>query len=641
MTLFRQIAIFVSILFLILAGSILWSSLLQYTQYTQGQIQSTADDMATNLGVTIANTVDGSDVAAIETLFNTIFDSGYYARLELESPQGDLISSRKRPVIVRDVPQWFVDALPLQPATGITTIMQGWAPLGTLRITLHPGFAYAGMYDTLRSLLLWLALILPVGLLLLWQLLRLLLRPLDTLEHQAEAVEENRFYIQKKLPKTRELRHVSATMNRMVRKMESIFNEQARTLSLYHDALYKDAASGLANRRFLMMQLEQLLHEESAIGGTLMLIKLHGIKHLMQEGQFALAEQTVHILADLAQEHFKACSHPVIARLGSADFAVIVDLPSENAESCCKGLFEAFSKHPPEREAAKTLWLCAGLTPLQKGRTPGEILARADFALAQAREIGPCAVVLTAPEVESLPAGKIEWRNWLMHAIEAHQFFLVGQPVFNHDESLLHYELFIRLRDKDGIILPAGRFMPVATSLGLDFAIEREVLRMAIEQAASRTYPIAINLSRKVLKDADALAEFNAFITEYARVAKTPLTVEISHASLHDNVQAATLIAQELKKHDFALAIDHFDFGGDLQLIQQLRPAYIKMNAQQLLEMADDPSPGALQPLQTLAKSMDIDLIAIGIDNEAMHQRLKQVSGIGFQGYLTGEPAAL
>ena len=91
MTLFKQVALVVTLGFLLIVITIMVASLNQYGSIVRGQLQTTAQDMATTLGITISNSSFGSDKPAYETLFNAVFDSGYYSSIELVTPDGDLI----------------------------------------------------------------------------------------------------------------------------------------------------------------------------------------------------------------------------------------------------------------------------------------------------------------------------------------------------------------------------------------------------------------------------------------------------------------------------------------------------------------------------------------------------------------------
>ena len=201
MTLFKQIALLVSIAFVLLASIILINDFSRTGQFLQGQLQTSARDMATTLGISISNIPEGDDQASLEVLFNSVFDSGYYTKIELVSVDGTIIHKKSQNIELENVPDWFVNMVPLTSAEGSSQVMRGWTQLGELKLILHPGFAYSGLYETLISTLKWFAVLLIVSILVLWLVLHYLLQPLQRVREQADAIQRNQFVQQKNTTK--------------------------------------------------------------------------------------------------------------------------------------------------------------------------------------------------------------------------------------------------------------------------------------------------------------------------------------------------------------------------------------------------------------------------------------------------------
>ena len=155
MTLFRQIAALISVIFLLIMTVVVWNDFRYSSLSLQGQMGTVAQDMATMMGVAMANSGTATDPAAIDTFFNTVFDSGYLASIGLYSPQGDLLQIKSQEITLREVPDWFVSLVDFELPVGQSQVMSNWVQVGTLKLTLHPGYAYVGLYDSLRSVVLW------------------------------------------------------------------------------------------------------------------------------------------------------------------------------------------------------------------------------------------------------------------------------------------------------------------------------------------------------------------------------------------------------------------------------------------------------------------------------------------------------
>jgi EAL domain-containing protein (putative c-di-GMP-specific phosphodiesterase class I) len=208
----------------------------------------------------------------------------------------------------------------------------------------------------------------------------------------------------------------------------------------------------------------------------------------------------------------------------------------------------------------------------------------------------------------------------------AHErFFLSGMNVCDGQGEVYHQELFVRLRTEQGQVVSAGMFMPVAAMLDLDYLIDKHVLAKTLKLAQSSQSPLAINLSHTVLSSASALAEFEQFIRHYAELGDGSLHVEVSHHILNEHLVAAQHVADMLRQYGFYFGVEHLELGAELGSIQQVRPQYIKLNASRLDDMLQGSGMAALQALRSMAQSLDIELIAIGVDTDEMRQRLQAV----------------
>ncbi len=638
MTLFRQVAVLISVIFVAQLVVLGMSDFRRSSRFLQGEMQTMAQDTATALGITVANASQTDDRAVIEALFNAVFDSGYYSRVELLSAAGEMLHEKTQPVLIRDVPAWFVEWVPLTGATGRSQVMKGWVPYGTLSVTLHPGYAYAGLYENLKSMLLWFAVVAVAGLTALWWLLRRIMQPLEAVRQQAEAIQENRFVRQADLPRTRELRQVAAAMNRMVDKVKGMFDEQTETLKRNHDLLYRDPLTGLGNRRYFVMKLNELCRDESASRGWLAMIHLTGLEHATRQHGHQAGEELLAALARMLEEHVGPQAREYCARTNTGEFALHLPGTGDEALQCLQRVFECFRSSTPAAWFGRPTWLGAGLIPVEAGCVTGELLAEVDFALTQAKAAGPYKIHRNEQHQPHLPQGKMQWRSWLEESLAANRLFLVGQEVQNRDGSVYHRELFVRMRDAQHRVIPAGAFMPVAATLGLESAIDRAVLQLALQWGGSE--PIAINLSATFLNSADAFAEFERFVKRYrdSERGRVPLCVEVSHFAVLQHMEAAEHMADLLRAAECRFGVDRLDLGAPLQPLQAIRPHYVKIGARQLVDITEDRIQSAFQALRTLAGGLDMRLVAVGVDNPETFRTLSELGVDALQGNYLAEP---
>jgi len=637
MTLFKQIAVVVSLIFLLIVFATTVVDFKRSGDFIEGQLQTTAQDMATTLGIAISNSTSVSDSAAYETLFNVVFDSGYYSSIKLIAPDGKVILEKYRQLEVNNVPDWFVAMVPLSSATGSTQVMRGWVLLGTLKLTLHPGYVYSSLYKSLEASLFWFVVLFSCGLLALWLILHQLMKPLAQVKQQAEAIHNNQFMQQSSLPRTIELRSVVEAMNRMVGKVQMIFLDQEKTLGLYQKLLYIDDVTGLGNRQYFMAELERAQSEESMFHGSLAVIKIHYLDYIHDHYGYKKSDDVLQTLADILNDTKEHSISEACARLGNDEFALLISEDEKTVVEYLEDIFERFKTSAMIIDLSKHVSLTAGISSVTVGHGVGKILAESDFALTQAAEAGVYSIKENLSTNIALPQGKIQWRSCLEESISAGKLFLVKQKVLNSDGIAIHQEVFARLKNEDGQIVPAGIFMPMANILGLGEDVDHAVFQLVKELSKKPdNIPVAINLAMSVFSHADALVEFNQLL-EFFRQSSTGLCVEASHHIIERYPVMCAEVADSVRKAGHTFGIDNLNIGYSMEILQAVRPSYVKINSRTLYDMTLGDIPAGFQALLTLTRTLDINLIAVGVESQEVYDNLHKLGVRTMQGNFLSE----
>ncbi len=641
MTLFKQIALLVSTLFLLLLMIIVLTDLRRTGDFQQGQLQTTAQDMATTLGIAISTLPDGNDPATLEVLFNAVFDSGYYTRIELRGIDGETIHQKSQAMDVAGVPDWFINLVPLSSARGITQVMKGWTQLGQLEIVIHPGFAYRGLYDALISTLKWFALLLLFAMLSLWLVLRYVLQPLQRVKEQADAIQTNRFVQQDKIPATLELKRVVEAMNLMVSKVQSIFDDQEQTLDRYQQLLYRDKLTGLGNRRYLLDQLQQSLADETGMHASMAIIKIADFEQLRDHHGYEVSDNLIRILADqLRQQHADQVVQRV-SRFNEDEFAFLNVSDDSATRDFIKALFDEFRELIQRDPNLSEVELQAGICSLEADAEIGKILSSIDYCLSQAVTSGPFSIERKLSTNLDLPQGKMQWRSWLESVLESEQLFLVGQLALGNDGVPVQRELFVRARNRQNQVVPASAFMPMASSLGMSLEIDKEVFRLvSARRELAAEVPFAINLSAAFFELAEAQEEFDQLLFACEQT-NTRLCIEASHHILVHHPAMCGKVSDRVRRHQHQFGIDNLDLGQSLQLLQSAQFDYVKINAQTLHEMGRNEMPAGFQALKTITDTLDIDIVAVGVDSQAVFDELKSLGINIMQGNFLDTPEAI
>lgn len=638
MTLFKQIAVLVSLVFLLLAGIFILNDFSRAGKFQQGQLQTSAQDMTTTLGIVISNLPQGDDAATLEVLFNSVFDSGYYSSIKLISVDGSVIHQKSQDIQIEDVPDWFLQMVSLKPAQGTTQVMKGWNQLGQLKLSLHPGYAYSGLYESFKSTVKWFVLLFGIAIIVLWLMLHYLLLPLQRVKEQADSIHNNQFVQQKKLPATTELKRVVEAMNRMVSKVQSVFNDQEKTLARYQELLYHDKLTGLGNRRYMLDQLQQSLAEESSFHGCLGIIKLVNFEQVREHQGYELSDELVKKVAELISQSHAELTASKTARLSDDEFAFLIAADEDSVIEFIEHIFKQFKTFPQFEELVEDFYVVAGVSTLESGKTMGELLSNVDYCLTQAVSDGPYSIERKETSSLDLPQGKMQWRAWLEDILSAKRLFLVGQQALDNNNVAVQKELFIRTRNEQNQVIPASAFMPMASSLGMAIEIDKAVFKLINENTRfDPALPLAVNLSSAFFELAEAQDEFNQLLTHCSEKGYQ-LCIESSHHVLLQHPVMCAQVSDRVKKNGHLFGIDNLDLGQSLQLLQQTRFDYVKINAKTLCDLSTDDLSAGYQALKTMTDTLDIRIIAVGVDSKELYKQLKTLGIDAMQGNFLNEP---
>ena len=135
MTLFRQLFVGASLLFLLVLAGVEVIYLSNARFYLQEELESHSQDGATSLSLWLATVKPFDDPALIETVVNTAFDRGYYQSIRVVSVSGTTLVDKELPTAQGAVPAWFTRLFPLHPPSAEALISVGWRQLGRVYLS--------------------------------------------------------------------------------------------------------------------------------------------------------------------------------------------------------------------------------------------------------------------------------------------------------------------------------------------------------------------------------------------------------------------------------------------------------------------------------------------------------------------------
>lgn len=651
MTLYRQLFIFIFLLFFIFSAGTWYAKINSTRTFLTDQLASHSQDTATSLGLSVSQYALKRDMAVVESMINAVFDRGRYKTIRLTDSKGNVLYERVLDVTIEDVPQWFIHLFTLEAPDTTTNVMAGWNQVGSIYVKSHPGFAYKTLWkDVVSTTLLFticsILVLFAVGL-----GLHILLKSLFFVERQADAICRKEYEIQERIPWTKELRRVVEAMNRMTNKIKEIFEEHITQAEEFRVRAYHDPLTGLGNRRYFDTQCAARLdHGDSITKGVMILVTLNDLQILNHEKGFEAGDNLLKRVAVLLQDVSNNYDSCVVARLVGGSFGILLpDALLCDAETITSGLANQIHQLSTEKITASDNVAYMGTVAYTSTTTLNHLLSEADTALAAAKQMGPNGwnVRSINEGTYAMPAGKQQWMNMLDDVLKERRISLYAQKVvkitdWNH---ILHCEILSRIIQEDGKPLGARLFIPPAERLNIMPLIDRatleEVMQLDTEKLPVKN--IAVNISHASLKDHSFRQWLQSALKGLPDSAPRIIFEFTELCALH-NSDLAKKFRDMVHGFGHAICLDHYgQVLSNLGYIKTLRPDYIKIDRAYTRELKDKESDSRffIDSLCSIARNIDISVVANGVETEQQVQILTELNLYGLQGYIVEKPRPL
>jgi diguanylate cyclase (GGDEF)-like protein len=618
MSLFRQLWLAVVSLALLIALGGLAVNLYSARAYLEKQLSIKDMDNAASLALSISQIPDKNPIE-LELLVAAQFDTGHYQEIQLTAPDGRVIVERQKSVEDASVPAWFVRLVPLQTAPGIAQVQDGWRQLGTLRVVSHTRFAYRDLWAGALKLLGWTLTAAIVAGLLGSLLLQMIVRPLNQVAAQAQALSERKFTTLAE-PRTPELRGVVRAMNGMVERLKQMFAEEARRLDAMRRSINHDSLTGLPNRDLFMSQLQTALtSEESASTGVIALVRLTDLATMNRELGHAGADRVLKEMAAALQEFAADRRGCIAARLKGADFAVLTP-GTGGAASIAADIADGLSGKAKQHFPALTDVFHIGAARYRRGDGIGTLLSAADQALATAEKARANAWHAIEHEEAPLALSSDGWRKLLGDALAEQRLKLVFFPVVSATARPMHRESVARLQQspEDAALLPAADFMPMAARLKLAASVDLEVTRTALAALKTSSGDIALNFSADSISDWGFRNSLTQLLREHRDLCGR-LWMEVPEYGVFHQPEAFRDLARVLKELGCRVGIEHAGYRlNELPGLADLGLDYLKVDSNFIRGIDQNPgNQDFLRGLCTMAHAFGISVIAENVQTAA------------------------
>ncbi|EMP54514.1 PAS/PAC and GAF sensor-containing diguanylate cyclase/phosphodiesterase [Marinobacter santoriniensis NKSG1] len=406
-----------------------------------------------------------------------------------------------------------------------------------------------------------------------------------------------------------------------------------------------DTLTGLPNRQLCLEKIARGISDARGRGLAVILLDIDRFKLLNDSQGHDIGDDFLRTLANRLSE-----SRPDDASLfrwGSDEFLMLVeDIKDKNAiPGILRSVFADLSRPFPLSNHQLIPSACAGISfyPDDAMDIRGLIQA-ADTALMRAKECGPSTVEFFKPALADRVHRKFEIASELRRAVEQNELQLYFQPQVNsHSGQLIGVEALVRWRHPNKGLVPPNEFIPLAEELGLIELVGDWVLNRALEQMAqwrADKVPIprvAVNIAPQQLGP-DLIRRVAALLEMY-RLPADVLEIEITEGALERGDDIVDLL-NRLRAMGVQLSID--DFGTGYSSLAHLK--HLPVNCFKLDKAFVDGLPDGvfdvaiLKAIITLGHSLNISVLAEGVETDAQFRFLEEQGIDSIQGYFFGRP---
>lgn len=421
---------------------------------------------------------------------------------------------------------------------------------------------------------------------------------------------------------------------------QAVVASEQRALHMAHH----DALTGLGNRHAMDQALAQAA-TALLTGGpryALHCIDLDNFKEINDLAGHAVGDELLRVAARRLTKIAGGRAH--CFRLDGDEFAVLQPVTAdEEAEALADSICRVLAKRFALTVGRFTLTASIGVGVMDTAdATATEVLRKADLALFSAKRDGRAKYAVYDSAMDELLRRRRGLQDALRRDLQAGALTMVYQPQVDQDRNLIGVEALVRWTSEEfGKISPAI-FVPLAEESGMIEALGAFTLKRAFED--SRRWPdlkVAVNVSALQLRDPGFTDRVLLLATE-AGVRPSGIELELTEGVLVERGQGASSRLDALRDAGFSIAIDDFGTGySSLSYLSRFPIGKIKIDRSFVIDMGRSKSADALvSSIVQLGRSLNMRVIAEGVETPEQWLRLAAAGCREFQGYLASRPVS-
>ena len=415
---------------------------------------------------------------------------------------------------------------------------------------------------------------------------------------------------------------------------------------------YFDPITGLPNRRMLLDRLQQNLQANTRQPGALLFSDLDRFKQLNDSLGHKFGDA---LLRAVAQRISRVVGEEgTVAHSGGDEFAVLLgrlDTDLQVATVQARAIAEKIriTLHEPFEIDGQhhKISVSIGIVMFEGNEAgPEELLKRADIAMYQAKGSGRNAIRFFDQVIQTQLDRQVTLEADLHAALTRQQFLLFYQPQVDAHGRIVGAEALVRWQHPQRGMVSPGEFIPLAEETGLILPLGQWVLEQACTQISQWSQNphtahlvVAVNISAHQLFQSDFVERVTETLQQLGASPKR-LQLELTESVLAKNIEDVIAKMNQLVAIGVTFSLDDFGTGySSLSYLKRLPMHQLKIDGsfvRDLLNSGNDAS--ITQTIIALGDSLQLEVIAEGVELQSQKDLLAQQGCRLFQGYFFGRP---
>ncbi|MGF6552245.1 putative bifunctional diguanylate cyclase/phosphodiesterase [Paraburkholderia youngii] len=413
-----------------------------------------------------------------------------------------------------------------------------------------------------------------------------------------------------------------------------------------------DVLTGLPNRATLTERIERAISvaRRQRSSFAVLFMDLDGFKTINDSLGHSAGDAVLSAFAQRLQQCVR--SSDTVARLGGDEFVVLAEhlTCGEDAAALADGVLERMRQGTWSDEQPLQVMPSIGIALYPRdGESVETLLQHADAAMYEAKRAGRGTYRFFERSMNEAATRTLQIQQVLHDAFANERFSLLFQPKFQHGgDALAGAEALIRLHDPELGALTPAEFIPVAERSGqivqIGYWVVRETCRRIrgwIEQGLP-AMKVAINLSPRQLLQPD-LVETIQEIVRNEGVACEQIMFEITETVAMQDAARTVEVIRAFQASGFDISIDDFGTGySSLAYLQRFQVKQLKIDRFFTHGLDANGAAGSaiVSAIIALAHSLEMDVVAEGVETQSQLDKLRSMMCDEMQGYLLGKPVS-